>query len=624
MKYKYLAAAVIFSGAGLLSSCVEKFADINSSPSAITNPNIRFLFTQCEASFQPGDYIQWFYGFDYMSTWAQATVPGGGNGNKLNTITVTGCGYQVNEVLRYANDIKNQISLLKGDEKEKYEYIQYLCNPLLVYLSMEDADMYGSRQYSEAMMARYGGTLTPKYDKHEDLVNMWLKQLDETIAYLATKKPVDVLSTQDFIYKGDLTKWAKLANSLKLRIAARLINTDKARAIQIVNEAATNSAGFISSLSDDFVFNKGKKDNNWNNDFGVGAGNKTLIDFMVTNRDPRLFYIFQKNDYNANVVQGFFDQKRALPSYIEQNVDFEVVDGKKVFKGWKAPGEPWVRYYGVPCQINLNKNPQYDEYFDPNGDIFCLFDSKGTKKTYTPIAYRNKETIKGLQVYTFPDVPGVAPVQDKEQYGWYGLYFSSGETNLLLAEFKLLGATLPKTAQEYLTAGVELSVRGYNYVASQNHIPYYDATYTNDKFDKTIKLTEAQITDMLARDVYKLNGNQLQNLEKVYVQQYIHYLMSPMDMYVTVRRSGVPMKNSTLLPYQDFDPALGANYIIPRRFPVAAPDKSDILYDITIKAYADQGYTYSGELFNAPATLSSERVWYDKTAPAFGAGPKVQ
>ena len=152
--------------------------------------------------------------------------------------------------------------------------------------------------------------------QQEELFELWLKQLDETINYLRENNPQDVLGAQDFIYRGKLDKWAKLANSLKLRIAARLINKDKARAIAIVNEAAQNPAGLILTLDDDFVFNKGKRDNNWNNDISVGAGTKQLIDFMVSNRDPRLFYFFQKNDYNSNVVQGFFDQKRALPSYV--------------------------------------------------------------------------------------------------------------------------------------------------------------------------------------------------------------------------------------------------------------------------------------------------------------------
>jgi outer membrane protein OmpA-like peptidoglycan-associated protein len=276
-KYLYMAAVAVVGTGFLMSSCKDEFAGQNTNPSTVSKPNVRYLFTQCAMSFQPADYLQWFAGFDAMSTWVQATASGGGNSSKLNMVTQTGCGYQVNEVLRYTNEIKHQISLMSDDEKVKYEYIAYLCNPMLVYLGLEDSDMYGSRQYSEAEMARYGGTLTPKYDTQEELFELWLKQLDETINYLRENNPQDVLGAQDFIYRGKLDKWAKLANSLKLRIAARLINKDKARAIAIVNEAAQNPAGLILTLDDDFVFNKGKRDNNWNNDISVGAGAGVLI-----------------------------------------------------------------------------------------------------------------------------------------------------------------------------------------------------------------------------------------------------------------------------------------------------------------------------------------------------------
>ena len=58
MNYKYIAAIFLLAGAGLLSSCQDKFADINSDPTQVTNPNIRFLFTQFETAFQPADYSQ--------------------------------------------------------------------------------------------------------------------------------------------------------------------------------------------------------------------------------------------------------------------------------------------------------------------------------------------------------------------------------------------------------------------------------------------------------------------------------------------------------------------------------------------------------------------------------------
>lgn len=612
-------------GFGLLSSCQDDFSELNQKPSDITKPNIRYLFTQCERSFQPGDYSQWYGGFNDISTWAQTTVPTGGNSSDLNRpdVEANGCGYQVNEVLRYANEIRYQIDNMSDEDKAKYEYIKYLCNPMLVYLSIEDADMFGSRQYTEAEMARYTNPplLLPKYDTQEELMEVWLKELDETLNYLNNNEVTDLLSSQDFIYYGKVEKWAKLANSLKLRIAARLINKDRARAIKIAEEVVANPAGVLSSIDDDFVYNKGKKDNNWNNNFSVGAGSQQLINFLISNRDPRLFYFFQKNSYNSNVVQAYFDQKKDLPFYIAANVEYKEEGGKKVFTGWKAPGEPWVRYYGLPCEIGAGQNNDYRDYFDPSKIIFSLENKNGDKKTYQPLALRNQEMIKGMLTYTFPDAPDVAPEQDNEQHGWYGLYFSAGEVNLLLAEFKLLGANLPRSAQDYLIDGVTLSVQGYDFVAGKNHIPYYDTPYKNDKFDKTIKLTNDQLTEMLSHDVYKLTGNKKSDLEKVYIQQYIHYMMAPIDQYVTMRRSGVPMKNSTLLPRKEFDSQLGDSYYIPRRFAVMAPEKSNLLYDITIKAYQDQGYTYEGTEAINPQKLSTERVWIDKENPAFGDGP---
>lgn len=626
MKYKVIAIACIL-GIGIFSGCKDDFSDLNSKPSDVTKPNIRFLFTQCEMAFQPGDYAQWYGGFNDLSTWSQTTVPKGGNSSDLNrpNTEANGCGYQVNEVLRYANEIRYQIDQLPEEEKVKYEYIKYLCNPMLVYLSMQDADMFGSRQYSEAEMARYTNPplLTPKYDTQEELFNTWLKELDEALNYLNNNAVTDVLNTQDFIYKGNVSKWAKLANSLKLRIAARLLTKDKARAIQIVNEAASNPAGFLATTDDDFIYNKGKRDNNWNNNFTVGAGTQELISFMISNRDPRLFYFFMKNDFNANVVQGYFDANKALPYYIAENAEYKEEGGKKIFTGWKAPGEPWVRFHGLPSEIGAGQNNKYVDYFDPSGTILILTNKEGTKKTYTAAAFRNEELIKGMFTYTYPDVPDVTPVEDKEPYGWYGLYFSSGETNLLLAEFKLLGASLPGSAQNYLSKGVEYSVRGYDKVAGLNHIPYYDAPYVNDKFDKAIKLTEEQVTDMLGREAYKLTGDVLKDLEKVYIQQYIHYIMAPIDQYVNIRRSGVPMKKSELLPRKDLDTQLGDSYFIPRRFSVGAPSVTDLLYQLTIDAYKAQGFTYEGTEAINPAVLNKERVWYDDAtkAPNFGEGP---
>lgn len=628
MKYKYLTAALLMGSLCFNTSCTDEFAELNSDPSTITTPDIRYLFTQCEAKFQPGDYAQWFGGFNDLSTWSQTTVSSSGNTSRSNRPTeeANGCGYEVNEVLRYTNEIRYQISQLSDTEKEKYEYIQYLCNPLLVYLSIQDSDLFGSRQYTEAEQARYTNPplLLPKYDTQEELLEVWLKELQQTIDYLSTHQVNDLLGNQDFIYRGDMNKWMKLANSLKLKIAARLVNKNREHAFQIVKEVAESPVGMILTTDGDLVYNKGKFDNNWNNDITVGVGSQQLINFLVQNQDPRLFYFFQKNDYNANVVQAYFDQGRKMPSYVEANVVSEVVNGKKVFKEWKAPGEPWVRYYGLPVEIGAAQKSEYEHYFDPKTELFVLYSKEGAQKSYYPCSYRNTEMVKGLLTYTYPDAPDAKSEQDNQLYGWYGLYFSAAETNLILAEFTLLGATWnnQKSAQEYFSAGVEASVRGYDFVAGQNHIPYYDAPYNKDPHDVSIKLQEEWVSALLQKDAYKLTGDKKADLEKVYVQQYLHYFNAPIDQYVNMLRSGVPQQNSSVLPRLDFDAQLGDAYAIPRRFPVSEPLESDQLYNITIEAYKAQGYTYSGTNSKNPEVLEKERVWMDTENPSLGKGPK--
>ena len=70
---------------------------LNSDPSTITKPDIRFLFTKCEACLL------------YTST-------------------------------------------LEGEEQAKYTYLKALCQPLMIYLDMWDTDMYGSMAYTEACL----------------------------------------------------------------------------------------------------------------------------------------------------------------------------------------------------------------------------------------------------------------------------------------------------------------------------------------------------------------------------------------------------------------------------------------------------------------------------------------
>lgn len=621
MRYnKILAAALL--GSALLTGCKDDFAEINTDPSVVAKPDVRFLFTGGLKEFIPNDYWAWYYDYTTVLRWGQSTVVSGSNPDDLNFMREQGgMGGMAIRVMRYANDIKYNVGNMTAEEQAKYQHIRVMSSPMMVFLGMLDSDMIGSMPYSEAMQAHYTNPplLTPKYDTQEEMYNLWEQELTEAVDVLSNPvyhNGVQItqmaLGAQDFVYKGDAAKWAKFANTLRLKLAVRMLSVDKARAIALAETAAASPAGLMNSLDDDFVYNRGSQYYGFNDNINPGTISKHLCDFLVENQDPRVRFFFKKNDFNSKVVQAYFDANARLPFYIDEVVEYTEVDGKKKFSGWKGAGEPWVRYFGAPSEVNANLVAEYEDYFDPKSQIFKI-SLNGKEKSYQPLAAFNIEMLQGQKDYDYPDAPDASVVQDKEDYPIYELVFSSGEANLLLAEFKLLGANLPGSAADYFARGVKLSVEGFDKVAGLSHIPYYHETY--DANETSVKLQNGEVDYLLEQDAYKLTGNTAEDLEKIYIQLHIHYTMSPMDMFVTMRRSGIPAKNSAIFEMKDFKQ--GYDYPLPRRFTINEPLKSDKMYENAMKAYTEQNFTLST---NEPSVLARERVWSDQNAPEYGTG----
>jgi len=608
----------------IATSCRDDFGDINSPTDKVTDPDPVRLFTEALVTMDERAYIEWFYNNSYFLKWGQATVTEGGNQSSLNQIS--SWDMTQNRLLTPKLQIEEIRYCLRTQyteaEAAKYRYLEAICNPVLVFLGLRGTDMHGSMAYSEASTAPYTSpaNITPRYQTQKELFDVWLDELDETITILTA--PVKVgqqevtqiaPGTQDLIYGGDWTKWAKLANSLKLKIAVRMLGVDRTKALAIAEEVAVSPAGIMSAISDDMVYTQGTQFYRTENAIeNTGLGSKHLIDYLRTNLDPRLRFLFAKNDFNASVVQAFFDAGRDVPFYILEQAEYTETGGQKVFNGWKAPGEPWVRYYGAPVDVQARSNTEIrNAYF--NTENFRLSSNSGTK-TYQPLSLYNEEMVRGSVTYTYPAIPDAATVQDNTPRQWYGALYSSAEVNLYLAEFALLGASLPESAESYYNRGVELSVRLLDHLASLNKIPYYEQHAGFDTTDKTIVLEEGEIAPLLAR--YALTGTNTEKMEQVYLQQYVHDLYMPQELLVTMRRSGYPATGSNLLERVVFN-STDPSYAIPRRLPVPALDPTDGMYEIKKAAYAAEGFTPG---MNTPVTLQTEKVDYDKSAPAYGAG----
>lgn len=618
-------ASLLLAGSSLLmTGCQDDFAEVNVDPSSVTKGNVGYLFSQGVLEFEPSDYTYWFYNANQIYNWMQIMVP-----IESVTSTIFEGGTSTSSsirVLKYLNEIKYVRSEMTPEESAAYAQYEAAMNVLCVYMGIFDSDFIGDIPYTEAAQVLHGGTLTPKYDRIADLYDLWLTQLDENINTFMTAEKQEFDPVQDPVFGGQAAKWAKLANSLKLKIAARLISQDRARALQIAEEVANASCGYINSEADDFLFNKATN-NTSNNDYAYhwsngilqsSAGSQSIIDLMVNNLDPRVRFIFQKNDWNSKVVQLFFDAKRQgdVPSYIMDKINYTVgSDGTYKFESWKAPGEPWVRYHGLPLAFNAGQQAgTYGDWF--NYDINCKYDDN---YTYKPFSMFQTEQVYGRIDFTLPVASGDAVIQDVDDMPWFGMYLTTAEVNLYLAEFKLLGANLPQTASEYFNTALRASVEEYDRLASLNRIPYYGTTYNYDPNEKVIDLQAGEIETMMSHEAYQLTGNNTEDLEKVYIQQTLHFLMSPIDAWVTCRRAGIPKIGSTIWDREDYS----ANGLpvteIPRRTVLSAPSPTDLMYDILMNAYETQGFSIG----SADGVLNSERVWQDQGAPQYGEGPSL-
>lgn len=74
-------------------------------------------------------------------------------------------------------------------------------------------DIYGDCPYSEAGYGFIKGIANAKYDTQKDIYYDFFNQLDSAVISMDASK--DKVSS-DLIYGGDLAKWKKLANSLRL------------------------------------------------------------------------------------------------------------------------------------------------------------------------------------------------------------------------------------------------------------------------------------------------------------------------------------------------------------------------------------------------------------------------
>ena len=104
----------------------------------------------------------------------------------------------------------------------------------------------------------------------------------------------NTLSTADPVYAGNVAKWQKFINSLRLRLALTLINVDATTAKAQMQAAFNAPGGLILTNADNAVFNwpgDGVYNNPWSDNFAGRDDHRVsnrLLDIMQATNDPRI------------------------------------------------------------------------------------------------------------------------------------------------------------------------------------------------------------------------------------------------------------------------------------------------------------------------------------------------
>src|SRR5688572_9683783 len=145
----------------------------------------------------------------------------------------------------YTEVVPQLLTILAETDPNSAEHA--LANVMWVYTFHRLTDTWGPVPYKAAGIP----ALAVPYDPQDEIYDDMLLRLDSAVTTLAgSPGGKSIFVDYDLFYGGDLDKWKKFANTLRLRLAVRISNVDPARA-KTEGEKAAASGTLTTSPGDD-------------------------------------------------------------------------------------------------------------------------------------------------------------------------------------------------------------------------------------------------------------------------------------------------------------------------------------------------------------------------------------
>ena len=226
---KLIVTISVVAGMFSISGCTKDFQEINTDPTLITKdlikPDLLFSAVQKNSVFNvlnSHSTIMEFSGY-YKN-------PASGDIFQVRDYGDPFSSFYRNYLINTAEVIR----LTSNDPVLVHK--NAMARVWRAWLFYQLTDVYGDIPYTEAVNDVEEMVVQPKYDTQEFIYTDLLKELKEASEKLVPDATQISFGNADLIMKGDVDRWKRFANSLRLRLAMRVRYADAALAQQHITE----------------------------------------------------------------------------------------------------------------------------------------------------------------------------------------------------------------------------------------------------------------------------------------------------------------------------------------------------------------------------------------------------
>ncbi len=498
----------------LLVGCTD-LTELNRNPAATTSmdPNLLLPSVQYYESctkqnmvrfmIYPGGWNNHFTGYSGMVNYGARGVFNSGYANRL---------WQQ----YYPNPVKNVMSLLMNSEEGTN--IHAAGRVMRVETFMRLTDVYGDIPFSESGTAFETGIISPKYDRQADIYDTFFNELETAVNEFSESG--DAL-TNDLYFSGDISKWKKYANSLRLRAAMRLVKVDPERAAAEAQSAI--NAGVMTS-NDDIVYIRHE-----NNRDDASAGN-AFANFIHLYQNQ--FYVTEElrdalkggqadEDPRFRIVAAAYLEEK----YLDATSPTDITD--EVYSYYSGIGQAGYKALPAQCARTLSDGCIHPDY--------ALSDISITVGSSPVTVSQHWQWLRPSTLIAAADAPYIK--------------MSYAEVLLLQAEAKVRYGIGETSAEELYREAIDAGCRQFSLFGAD--------------------IDEAETSRYAASQTLEAG----QELELINTQLWLQYMFNPIEAWSNTRRTdGLPERYAKYYNYYPTVNTTGGT--MPRRLPYPATEQT--------------------------------------------------